>query len=77
MNNASVIFKDNEQSKKIFGLFYKVLNCEVFLEDLNMEVLKHNYGFNIDDIAVFFELMAKYLNTSKTKEVEKTEQIIK
>ena len=75
MNNASVTFRDNEQSKKVFQLFYKVLNCEVFLEDLNMEVLKQSYGFNIEDIAVFFELMAKYLNTGKTKEVEETQQI--
>lgn len=75
MNNASVTFRDNEQSKKVFQLFYKVLNCEVFLEDLNMEVLKQNYGFKLEDIAVFFELMAKYLNTSKTKEVEETQQI--
>ena len=67
MNNASVVFKDNEQSKKVFGLFYKVLNGDESLENLNMERLKQNYGFELEDIAVFFELMAKYLNTSKRK----------
>jgi hypothetical protein len=77
MNNASVIFKDNEQSKKVFQLFYKVLNGEEALENLNMESLKQNYGFELEDIAVFFELMAKYLSTSKTKEVEENNQVIK
>lgn len=77
MNNASVTFRDNEQSKKVFELFSKVLNGQESLENLNMESLKQNYGFNLEDIATFFELMAKYLNTSKTKEVEENQQIRK
>lgn len=77
MNNGSVIFKNSEQSKKVFRLFYKVLNGEEMLENLNMENLKQNYGFELEDTSIFFELMAKYLNTSRTKEIEETEQIIK
>lgn len=77
MNNASVTFKDSEQSKKVFQLFTKVLNGEEVLENLNMESLKQNYGFELEEIAVFFELMAKYLNTNKTKEVEESQQIRK
>ena len=75
MNNGSVMFKDNMQSKKVLGLFTKVLNGEESLENLNMESLKQNYGFELEDVAAFFELMAKYLNTSKTKEVEENQQI--
>jgi len=77
MNNASVTFKDSEQSKKVFQLFTKVLNGEEVLENLNIESLKQNYGFGLEEIAVFFELMAKYLNTNKTKEVEESQQIRK
>ena len=72
MNNASVTFRDNEQSKKVFQLFTKVLNDIETLESLSMDTLKQSYGFSTEDAAIFFELMAKYLSTKvKVSEEEK------
>ena len=72
MYQTNVKFKDSEQERRVFRLFYQVLNGELTLEQMTVYDLKNN--FNIEDIAVFFELMAKYLDSREYKE-EKTEII--
>ena len=70
MYSANVTFKDAEQERRVFKLFYQVLNGEKKIEEMNVEQMKQE--LNIEDIAVFFELTSKYL-ASKEYKPEKEE----
>ena len=61
MPESSVHFRDNEQFNKVFNLFCLVLNDKISLEEISVESLKENY--DMEEIALFFELMSKHLNS--------------
>ena len=71
MYKSNITFSNIEQERRVFKLFYQVLNGEKSLEEMSVEELKKELP--IEDIAVFFELMAKYLDSKKLKE-EKEEK---
>ena len=61
MQESHVNFKNEKQRNNVFNLFYLVLNGEINLDDLSVDNLKQK--LDIEEIALFFELMAKHLNT--------------
>lgn len=65
MYSANVTFKDIEQERRVFKLFLQVLNGQIKLEQLTIEEMRKE--FDIEDIAVFFELMAKHLDSKQLK----------
>lgn len=70
MYSANVTFKDAEQQRRVFKLFYQVINGERKLEEISGEQLRQELP--IEDIAVFFELIAKYLDSKELKEENET-----
>ena len=58
--DSYVNFKNEKQRNNVFNLFYLVLNGEVNLDELSVDNLKQK--LDIEEIALFFELMAKHLN---------------
>ena len=60
MKESYVNFKNEKQRNNVFNLFYLVLNGEVNLDELSVDNLKQK--LDIEEIALFFELMAKHLN---------------
>ena len=66
MYKSNITFSNIEQERRVFKLFYQVLNGEKSLEEMSVEELKKELP--IEDIAVFFELMAKYLDSKELKE---------
>lgn len=61
MQESHVNFKNEKQRNNVFNLFYLVLNGKINLDDLSVDKLKNN--LDIEEIALFFELMSKHLNT--------------
>ena len=70
MYSSNVTFKDAEQQRRVFKLFYQVINGEKKLEEISGEQLRQELP--IEDIAVFFELIAKYLDSKELKEEKET-----
>ena len=63
-----VNFKTEEQRDKVLTLFSYVLGGGKNLNDLSVESLKN--VLSLEEIALFFELMAKYLNDKVYTETE-------